>query len=87
MFDNMFDNKGLNEITLKLKDDIKKNTSQNSSIYDLWFSEMSVLRMTDMIIFISVNTDMQKLTIEYKYMHLITDAVKKIYGLDLKVGI
>jgi len=87
MYDNVFDNKGLNEITLKLKEDIKKNTAQNSPIYDLWFSEMSVLRMTDMIIFISVNTDMQKLTIEYKYMHLITDAVKKIYGLDLKVGI
>ena len=83
----MFDFKDLNEITLKLKDDIKKNTAQNPIIYELWFEEMFVLRMTDMIIFISVHTDMQKLTIENKYMHLITDAVKRIYGLDLRVGI
>ena len=83
----MFDNKELNEITLKLRDDIKKNTAQNPIIYELWFSDMNVLRMTEIILFISVHTDMQKLTIENKYMSLITDAVKKIYGLNLKVGV
>ena len=81
----MFDNKALNEITLKLDDEIKANTSQ--IIYELWFSEMAVLRMTDMILFISVHTDTQKATIESRFKNLIPDAVKKIYGLDLKVHI
>ena len=84
----MFDFTALNEITLKLKDEIKKNFYHDPAIYELWFGSMSVLRMTDKVILISVNTDMQKLTIENKYKHLLIDAVKATYfGLDLKVGV
>ena len=84
----MFDFTALNEINLKLKDEIRKSLSQNPAIYELWFDSMSVLRMTDKVLFISVNTDMQKLTIENKYIHLLTDAIKTIfYGLELKVGV
>ena len=82
----MFDFTTLNEITLKLKDEIKKSLSQTPTVYELWFNELTVHKMTDRILFVSVHTDMQKLTIETKYMHLITDAIKTIYfGLDLKV--
>ena len=87
----MFDFNALNEITVKLKETLRKNVSQNPAlpptVYELWFSDMNVLRMTDAVIFISVNTDMQKLTIENKYRSLLTDAVKEQYGLDLKLGV
>jgi len=88
----MFDFTALNEITIKLKEAIKKSVSQNptlpSTVYELWFNDMAVLRMTDKVLLISVNTDMQKLTIENKYRHLLTDAAKATYfGLDLKVGV
>ena len=83
----MIDFTGLNEINLKLKDEIKKLSSENPFIYELWFNEMSVLRMTDMIIFVSVVTEIQKINIETRYKHLLVDAVKEIYGLDLKVVI
>ena len=84
----MFDFTALEEITLKLKDEIKKSLSDTITIYELWFESMSVLRMTDKVLLISVNTDIQKLTIESKYKHLLIDAVKATYfGLDLKVGV
>jgi len=83
----MFDFKTLNEITIRLKDEIKKNSAANSVIYELWFKEMSVLRMTDMIIFVSVVTEIQKINIENKYNHLLTNAVKNVYNLDLKTVI
>ena len=81
----MFDFTALNEITAKLRKEIKKSFTENINIYELWFEEMSVERMTDMLLFISVKTDMQKLTIENKYLHIVSDAVKKVYGLDLRV--
>ena len=83
----MFDFTALNEITLKLKDEIKKNLAANPNVFELWFADMSVLRMTDAIIFVSVKTDMQKLTIENRYRHLLTESVKTVYGLDLKIGV
>ena len=87
----MLDFTALNEITLKLKDEIKQSILNNpalpDTVYELWFIDMSVLKMTDVIIFISVVTEIQKRRIEDKYKYIITGAVKKIYGLDLKVVI
>ena len=88
----MFNFTDLNEITIKLKDEIKKNVSRppisKPSIYELWFDKISVLRMTDAIIFISVPTDICKIRIETKFINLVTDAIKELYnGLNLKVVI
>ena len=87
----MFNFSDLNEITLKLKDEIKRTASappiSNPTVYELWFDEMSVLKMTDMIIFISVPTEIKKIRIENKFANLITNAVKKIYSLELKLHI
>ncbi|MCL2813732.1 MAG: chromosomal replication initiator protein DnaA [Oscillospiraceae bacterium] len=85
----MFNFTDLNEITIKLKNEIRKNVSRppisKPSIYELWFDKISVLRMTDAIIFLSVPTDICKIRIETKFLNLITDAVKELYnGLDLK---
>ncbi|MCL2157936.1 MAG: chromosomal replication initiator protein DnaA [Oscillospiraceae bacterium] len=88
----MFNFTDLNEITLKLKSEIKKSVSlppiSNAAIYELWFDKISVLRMTDAVIFISVPNDINKIRIETKFSGLITDAVKKLYnGLNLKAVI
>ena len=85
----MFNFTDLNEITIKLKNEIRKNVSRppisNPSIYELWFDKISVLRMTDAVIFLSVPTDICKIRIETKFLSFITDAVKELYnGLDLK---
>ena len=85
----MFDFNALNEITNKLKTHIKNNIqhlySDNPRIYELWFTDMSVLKMTDFVICISVNTEIKQRIIENQYSHLIHDAVSQIYNLDLKV--
>jgi len=88
----MFNFTDLNEITTKLKNEIKKTVSKppvsKPSIYELWFDKISVLRMTEAIIFISVPTDICKIRIETKFLDLITDAVKSLYnGLNLKVAL
>ncbi|MCL1793855.1 MAG: chromosomal replication initiator protein DnaA [Oscillospiraceae bacterium] len=88
----MFNFTDLNEITVKLKDEIKKTVSNppisKPSIYELWFDKISVLRMTDAVIFISVPTDICKIRIETKFLNLITDAVKELYnGLNLKAAL
>ena len=62
----MIDFIDLDEVTLKLKNEIKKISAQNPIIYELWFNDMSVERMTDMIICISVMTEIKKVTIETK---------------------
>jgi len=84
----MFNNTDYNEITLKLKEEIQNKLSETPRIYELWFSDMTVLRMTDKVLFISVNTDIQKRRIEDKYRHLLVEAVKAIYFIDdLIIGI
>ena len=83
----MYDFTTLNEINSRLKDNIKKSLAQNPAIYDLWFDSMQVLKMTDMILFISVQTEIQKVNIETRYKEMLTDAIKNEYGLDLKIVI
>ncbi|MCL2772632.1 MAG: chromosomal replication initiator protein DnaA [Oscillospiraceae bacterium] len=77
--------KDLSDTTDKIKEHIKKNIADKPRIYDLWFASMSVLRMTDSVVFISVDTEMQQKTIEVKYKHLIEEAVKQLYDCDGKV--
>ncbi|MCL2815428.1 MAG: chromosomal replication initiator protein DnaA [Oscillospiraceae bacterium] len=84
----MFNNTDYNEITLKLKEEIKNKLSETPRIYELWFEDMSVLRMTDKVLLISVNTDIQKRNIESKYKHLLIDAIKAKYFInDLIIGV
>ena len=84
----MFDFTSLNKITSELNNAIKKSVALNPDLkeytYEMWFKDMSVEKMTDAIIFISVTNEVQKITIEKKYKNLITEAVKQIYELDLK---
>ena len=83
----MFNFTDYDEITKNLKEEIKGKLSETPSIYELWFSDMSVLRMTDKILFVSVVTDIQKINIENRYKHLLTDAVKTKYFIeDLIIG-
>lgn len=81
----MIDLNALNEITVKIKDYIKNNTSDNPRIYELWFSNMSVLKISDCSVFISVDTEIQQKSIETKYKHLVLEAIKQIYGSDIKI--
>ena len=89
---NMFDLSNLAEVTENIKSEIKKICQKAQadydlpkSVYSLWFADMLVLKMTDSGIFISVNTEMQQMTIESKYIDFIKQAVKNIYNSDLSV--
>jgi len=79
----MFDFNALNEITQNIKDDIKKNIDINA--YGLWFESMDVLKITDLVIAVSVPTAVKKITIESKYANLIIDAVKNLFNLNVQV--
>ena len=79
----MFDFNALNEISEKIKADIKNNTDVNA--YSLWFESMDVLKLTDLIIAVSVPTTVKKIKIESKYKNLIIDAAKNIYDLKVQV--
>ena len=76
--------KDLNVLTDKIKEHIQKNTPGKPRIYDLWFTSMSVLKITDAAVFVSVETEMQQRTIESKYTRLIEEAVKHLSGADVK---
>jgi chromosomal replication initiator protein len=79
----MIDFNALNEITLELKNDIKENIE--SDIFSLWFDSMDVLRITDLIIAVSVPTDVKKIKIESKYKNMISETVNRLYDLNVKV--
>jgi chromosomal replication initiation ATPase DnaA len=79
----MFDFNALNEITQNIKSDSKNNTDINA--YSLWFESLDVLKITDLVIAVSVPTTVKKITIESKYKNLIIDAVKKLYDLNVQV--
>ena len=78
----MIDFNALNDLTVKIKDYIKTNI-KNPRIYELWFSNMSVLRINDSAVFISVDTDIQQKSIETKYRHLVQEAAKQICEIDI----
>ena len=79
----MFDFNALNEITQNIKDDIKNNIDINA--YSLWFESMDVLKITDLVIAVSVPTAVKKITIQSKYKNNIIQAVNGLYGLDVQV--
>ena len=79
----MFDSSDLTEVTENIKAEIKKNVPK--AAYGLWFSNMIVLKMTDLIIFISVYSEMQQMTIESRYTDLIGQAVKMLYNFNVSV--
>lgn len=79
----MVDYNALNEITQNIKADIKKNI--NASAYSLWFESMDVLKITDLVIAVSVHTEVMRKNIESKYKNYIIGAVKNLYDLNVQV--
>lgn len=82
----------LAEVTENIKADIQKICQKAQidydlpkSVYRLWFADMIVLKITETTIFVSVNTEMQQMTIKSRYTDFIKQAVKTIYDLSVDV--
>ena len=78
----MFDFNALNEITQNVKNDIKKNIDIDA--YSLWFEALDVLKITDLVIAVSVPTAVKQINIESRYKNLIIQAVKNLYDLNVQ---
>ena len=79
----MFDLSELSEAANNINEEIKQNVTEK--IYGLWFADMIVLKLTESILAVSVDTEFQQMTIESRYTELIRQAVKKICDYDVHV--
>ena len=79
----MFDLSELSEAAKNINEEIKQNVTEK--IYGLWFADMIVLKLTESILAVSVDTEFQQMTIESRYTELIRQAVKKTCDYDVNV--
>lgn len=72
--------KNMNETLLaKIKEEVSE------SIFELWFQDLKIIKLTESAIFMSVESDVQLLRIRDKYMDQMKFWIKECFDLDMQI--